>query len=223
MEREIGRQRCWTNLSRKRFRRSTPYSSRDLTVNSKRRSCPVRCLKGWTLHQHGLVKGAMMLLGLPHHHEGDDLVVSAGWEALLEGLGFSFDGDRPLRTKTLSTSQLSESMRCAKPRRCWTRSALEKAFWKRARHHSYCSRNRCSPHGLGIAETDQVGRDAAASVPTRSRDPAAYLAAQRLEDEHAVEGIMVLVRSLSDLRWEHSAPVRVGCRMGRPEKAAPRS
>ena len=33
---------------------------------------------------------------------------------------------------------------------------------------------------------------------------------------------MILVRKLSDLRWEHSAPVRVGCRMGRPEKAAPR-
>ena len=53
-------------------------------------------------------------------------------------------------------------------------------------------------------------------------DPATYLAAQRMEDEHAVEGIMVLVRKLSELRWEHSAPMRIGCRMGRPEKAAPR-
>ena len=77
--------------------------------------------------------------------------------------------------------------------------------------------------GLGIAETDQVGRAAAASVPDEGpRDPTAYLAAQRLEDEHAIEGIMVIVRDLSELRWEHSAPVRVGCRMGRPEKAAPR-
>ncbi|MED5319526.1 MAG: hypothetical protein VX518_02975, partial [Candidatus Thermoplasmatota archaeon] len=55
--------------------------------------------EGWALHQHGLVKAALMTLGLPHHHEGDDLVVSAGWEALLEGLGFSFEGDRPVRTK----------------------------------------------------------------------------------------------------------------------------
>ena len=77
--------------------------------------------------------------------------------------------------------------------------------------------------GLGIAETDRVGREAAASVPDEGPvDPAAYLAAQRLEDEHAIDGIMVLVRQLSDLRWEHSAPVQVGCRMGRPEKAAPR-
>ena len=77
--------------------------------------------------------------------------------------------------------------------------------------------------GLGIAETDKVGRAAAASVPDEGpRDPTGYLAAQRLEDEHAIEGIMVIVRDLSELRWEHSAPVRVGCRMGRPEKAAPR-
>ena len=36
--------------------------------------------EGWALHQHGLVKAALMTLGLPHHHEGDDLVVSAGWK-----------------------------------------------------------------------------------------------------------------------------------------------
>ena len=77
--------------------------------------------------------------------------------------------------------------------------------------------------GLGIAETDRVGRAAAASVLDEGpQDPTAYLAAQRLEDEHAIEGIMGIVRDLSELRWEHSAPVRVGCRMGRPEKAAPR-
>ena len=68
-----------------------------------------------------------------------------------------------------------------------------------------------------------MGRDAAASVIDEGpRDATAYLAAQRLEDEHTIHGIMILVRKLSDLRWEHSAPVRVGCRMGRPEKAAPR-
>jgi hypothetical protein len=53
-------------------------------------------------------------------------------------------------------------------------------------------------------------------------NPARYLAAQIDEDDHAVDGIMIQVRKISDLRWEHSAPVRVGCRMGRPEKAAPR-
>ena len=36
-----------------------------------------------------------MLLGLPHAHDGDDLVVLAGWEALLEGFGFSSDEGAP--------------------------------------------------------------------------------------------------------------------------------
>ena len=55
--------------------------------------------EGWTLQQHGLAKGAMMLLGLPHHHDGDDIVVSSGWESLLEALGFSSEGTAPLRQK----------------------------------------------------------------------------------------------------------------------------
>ena len=33
---------------------------------------------------------------------------------------------------------------------------------------------------------------------------------------------MWLVRKLSNLRWEHGASTRIGARMGRPEKAAPR-
>ncbi len=180
--------------------------------------------EGWALHQHGLVKGAMMLLGLPHHHEDDDIVVTAGWEALLEGLGFSFDGEKPLRTKDARhvAAERIHALRQAKEVLNEER-ARKGALEKERATIRIAAETGARQRGLGIAETDQVGRDAAASVPDNGpRDPAAYLAAQRLEDEHAVEGIMVLVRSLSDLRWEHSAPVRVGCRMGRPEKAAPR-
>ena len=76
---------------------------------------------------------------------------------------------------------------------------------------------------MGITETDQVGQEAAEQVPDPGpADPKQYLAAQIDEDDHAVDGILDQVRKISDLRWEHSAPVRVGCRMGRPEKAAPR-
>ncbi|MGB0378616.1 MAG: hypothetical protein ACPGGE_07295, partial [Poseidonia sp.] len=180
--------------------------------------------EGWALHQHGLVKGALMLLGLPHHHEGDDIVVTAGWEALLEGLGFAFKGEKPLRTKNAHhvADERIHALRQAKEVLNEER-ARKGALEKERATIRIAAETGARQRGLGIAETDQVGRDAAASVPDPGpRDPAAYLAAQRLEDEHAVEGIMVLVRSLSDLRWEHSAPVRVGCRMGRPEKAAPR-
>ena len=36
-----------------------------------------------------------------------------------------------------------------------------------------------------------------------------------------MDGILPLIREISSLRWEHAAPQRVGCRMGRPEKSAP--
>ena len=180
--------------------------------------------EGWALHQHGLVKGAMMLLGLPHHHDGDDIIVTAGWESMLEGLGFSSDGEAPLRRKNAQqvTVERLGSLRRAKTILDEERARKDVLEKERATIR-IAAETGARQRGLGIAETDQVGRAAAASVPDEGpRDPTAYLAAQRLEDEHAIEGIMVIVRDLSELRWEHSAPVRVGCRMGRPEKAAPR-
>ena len=45
--------------------------------------------------QHGLVKGACLILGLAHHHDGDDIVVTTGWEAMLEGLGFTYQNNAP--------------------------------------------------------------------------------------------------------------------------------
>ena len=47
--------------------------------------------------QHGLVKGSALILGLAHHHEGDDLVITTGWEALLEGLGFTYNNQTPVQ------------------------------------------------------------------------------------------------------------------------------
>ena len=166
----------------------------------------------------------MMLLGLPHVHDGDDLVVLAGWESMLEGFGFSFEGDAPVRVKDASKMvvERTQKLRRAKTILDEERHRLAELAKERATIR-IAAETGARQRGLGIAETDKVGREAAASVPDEGpSDPAAYLAAQRLEDEHAIEGIMVLIRQLSDLRWEHSAPVRVGCRMGRPEKAAPR-
>ncbi len=180
--------------------------------------------EGWVLQQHGMGKAAMMLLGLPHHHDGEDLVVETGWEAMLEGFGFTFDGEKPLRVKDatkMATDRLA-ALRQAKSVLDEERSRKAELERERATIR-IAAETGARQRGLGIAETDKVGREAAASVVDEGpRDPDAYLAAQRMEDEHAVHGIMTLVRALSDLRWEHSAPVRVGCRMGRPEKAAPR-
>ena len=53
--------------------------------------------EAWTLIQHGMAKGMAMILGLAHHHDGEDLVITSGWPAVLEGFGFSFEGAQPLR------------------------------------------------------------------------------------------------------------------------------
>ena len=45
--------------------------------------------EGWTFMQHGLVKGALLLLGVSHHHDGDDIVATCGWQAMINGLGYT--------------------------------------------------------------------------------------------------------------------------------------
>ena len=137
----------------------------------------------WALHQHGLAKGSMMLLGLEHHHDGDDLVITTGWEALLEGLGFSSEGETPMRRMNGKkvTAERIDALRRAKHvlederrRRDWLekeRTTIRIAAETGARQR-----------GLGIAETDRVGKNAAASVfDGGPENPAGYLAAQRLE------------------------------------------
>ena len=180
--------------------------------------------EGWPLQQHGLAKASLMVLGLAHHHDGDDIVVTSGWESLLEALGFNSEGDAPLRQKNARTVALERIDALRKAKRVLDEERARKSVLEKERATiRIAAETGARQRGLGIAETDQVGRDAAASVLDEGPvDPAIYLAAQRMEDEHAVEGIMVLVRKLSELRWEHSAPMRIGCRMGRPEKAAPR-
>lgn len=180
--------------------------------------------EGWALIQHGMAKATAMILGLPHHHDGDDLVITAGWPAALEGFGFGIEGDQPLRLKDghkVAYDRLNQ-LKEAKVILDEERERLSQLEKERATIR-IASETGARQRGLGIAETDKVGREAAASIPDEGpKDKQAYLSAQRLEDDHAVDGILPLVRMLSEFRWEHSAPVRVGCRMGRPEKAAPR-
>ncbi len=42
----------------------------------------------WTeVREHGVVKSALMTLGIEHRHDGSDIVIQANWEGLVEGLG----------------------------------------------------------------------------------------------------------------------------------------
>ncbi len=178
----------------------------------------------WTLIQHGLTKGAMLLLGVEHHHEGDDLVLTTGWEGMLEALGFSSEGDRPMVVADMATKvkQRLDDLRAAAAELA-VEGARKKALEAKRATVRIAAETDARQRGLGIAETDEVGRKAAEEVPDPGPDdPKAHLRALRLDDDHAVDGLLPLVRSVSSHRWEHAAPVRVGCRMGRPEKAAPR-
>ena len=180
--------------------------------------------EAWTLIQHGMAKGMAMILGLAHHHDGEDLVITSGWPAVLEGFGFSFEGDTPLRIVDARArfDARIEELKQAHIVLTEERKRLDELNRAKATVR-IAAETDARQRGLGITETDQVGREAAEQVPDPGpADPKQYLAAQIDEDDHAVDGILDQVRKISDLRWEHSAPVRVGCRMGRPEKAAPR-
>ena len=180
--------------------------------------------EAWTLIQHGMAKGMAMILGLAHHHDGEDLVITSGWPAVLEGFGFSFEGDTPLRIVDARArfDARIEELKQAHIVLTEERKRLEELNRAKATVR-IAAETDARQRGLGITETDQVGREAAEQVPDPGpADRKQYLAAQIDEDDHAVDGILDQVRKISDLRWEHSAPIRVGCRMGRPEKAAPR-
>ena len=178
----------------------------------------------WVLRIHGLVKGSALMLGLAHHHDGDDLVITDGWQAMLDGLGFSSNGKAPLKTEDGASVFADRiiSLRSAEITLADERKRKDALESERSTVR-IAAETDARQRGLGIAETDKIGREAANQLLDPGPDDAEkYLRAQILEDDHAVDGILAQVRQLSRLRWEHSAPVRVGCRMGRPEKSAPR-
>ena len=180
--------------------------------------------EAWTFMQHGLLKGALLLLGIPHHHEGDDIVATCGWQALLNGFGFT---TRKSELHQLIDLGISVDQRILELRDCNTVLRAEKArlfaLEKERSTIRIAAETEARQRGLGIAETDQVGKEAAESVPDKGPENASrYKASQRMHDDHEVDGLLPLIRESSTLRWEHAAPQRIGCRMGRPEKSAPR-
>jgi DNA polymerase II large subunit len=178
----------------------------------------------WVLRIHGLVKGSALMLGLAHHHEGDDLVITEGWQAMLDGLGFSSNGKAPLRVEDAAAvfKGRIQGLREAEIILADERKRKNELEGERSSVR-IAAETAARQRGLGIAETDMIGKEAADKLPDPGPDnPEKYLQSQILEDDHAVDGIMTQIRQISRIRLEHSAPVRIGCRMGRPEKSAPR-
>jgi hypothetical protein len=180
--------------------------------------------EAWTFMQHGLLKGTLLLLGIPHHHEGNDIVVTGGWQAMLNGFGFT---TRKSEIHQLIDLGIAVDQRILELRDCNTVLRAERArlfaLEKERSTVRIAAETEARQRGLGISETDQVGKEAAESVPDEGPENASrYKTSQRLQDDHDVDGILPLIRESSTLRWEHAAPQRIGCRMGRPEKSAPR-
>lgn len=180
--------------------------------------------EAWTFMQHGLLKGTLLLLGIPHHHEGDDIVVTGGWQAMLNGFGFT---TRKSEIHQLIDLGIAVDQRILELRDCNTVLRAERArlfaLEKERSTVRIAAETEARQRGLGISETDQVGKEAAESVPDEGPENVSrYKTSQRLQDDHDVDGILPLIRESSTLRWEHAAPQRIGCRMGRPEKSAPR-
>jgi len=181
-------------------------------------------VEGWTLIQHGLVKGSALLLGLPHHHEGNNLVITEGWQSMLEGLGFGFKGKKPLKIEDSATIFQHRFTELKKAKTILDEEMVRlEDLRKRRSTARIAAETDARQRGLGIAETDQIGQLASDKIEdVGPRDAEEYFWAQTMKDDYLVDGILPQIRKLSRVRWEHSAPVRIGCRMGRPEKSAPR-
>ena len=178
----------------------------------------------WTLQQHGIAKGSALILGLAHHHDGDDLIITSGWSALLEALGFAVDDDEIIMvvdSKKLFEDRIAK-LKVAQKVLVKEENRLEELEKERAIQR-ISAETKARQQGKSIAETDEIGRIAAANILDEGPDDdKKFLAAQIDRDDYRVDGILPMIKKISKLRWHHSAPVRIGCRMGRPEKSAPR-
>ncbi len=178
----------------------------------------------WALAQHGLIKASALILGLAHHHDGDDLVITSGWPAILEAFGLSTDENKLIMitdSKNIFENHISKLQNSAEILEA-EESRLTELEKLRSTHRISAETN-ARQQGKSIAETDEIGRQAAAAIIDEGpNDAKQYLASQVIRDDHYVDGIMTVIKQISKLRWHHSAPVRIGCRMGRPEKSAPR-
>ena len=174
--------------------------------------------------RHGFAKACMMLLGLEHHHVDGDLCITGVWQSVLEGLGLQSDGKVVKRVREMEEHLTERLDRLQNAKATIEKEGVRLSDLHRRRTDvRIAAETDARQRGLSITETDKVGREAMEEVEDSGPvNPSDLMAARSLEDEHAIEGSLWLVRKCSTLRWENSVAIRVGARMGRPEKAAPR-
>ncbi len=179
----------------------------------------------WTeVKTNGIVKSALMTLGIEHFHNEGNIVIENNWEALLEGLGLEIFQDQ-IRQKVDVESHIKE--RISKIRDAKSVISYEAKRVEELEHQRELERivatTAARQAGMNIEETEKAGERAANKIlDNGTEDSAELLSSKTLIDENEVERSLWIVRKISNLRWEDSVPCRIGSRMGRPEKSARR-
>ena len=155
----------WTNCNQRRFLPSSEISTIGLDVKPEEPIFENALPEGWTLMQHGLLKGALLLLGVSHHHDGEDIVATCGWQAMAHALGYSVRGNslhQNVDLKPLVMQRIVELRNCNTVLRNESQRLGE--LKKQRATVRIAAETEARQQGLGIAETDQVGQKAADSV-----------------------------------------------------------
>lgn len=177
---------------------------------------------------HGIVKSSLMVLGLEHLHSGNNIVVTKGGEALLNGFGYASENLQN-KSKPRKIIDISEhcSERIRRLKNAYRILSDEKerltVLNEQKRIVRIQAETEARQQGKGISETVELGLKAISKIEDKgSKDPEALANSEFLIEEHENLNSLWLIKECNQLRIEDGAGTRIGCRMGRPEKAAPR-
>ena len=177
---------------------------------------------------HGIVKSSLMVLGLEHVHSENNIIVTKGWEALLNGFGYASENlqNQSSPRKIIDISEhCSERIRRLK--NAYHVLSIEKerltALNEQKRIVRIQAETEARQQGKGISETVELGLKAMSKIEDKgSKDPEVLANSEFIIEEHENLNSLWLIKECNQLRIEDGAGTRIGCRMGRPEKAAPR-
>ncbi len=177
---------------------------------------------------HGIVKSSLMTLGIEHIHDGQDIIAISGWEALLEGLGYSTEelGKLEKPRKILDVKE-HYFERVKRLKQAYQLISQEKERLEKLNEERKIVRikaeTKARQEGKNITETINLGLKAMSEIVDVGPECFdAYSRAETATEEHETMNSLWLIKQCSKLRIMDGAGTRIGCRMGRPEKAAPR-
>ncbi len=177
---------------------------------------------------HGVAKSSLMVLGIEHIHEGQDIIAISGWEALLDGLGYSteslYELNSPRKILDIKAHCFERIRRLKIGYELLSQEKirLEKLNEKR-KSVRIKAETEARQEGKGITETVDLGVKAMSEIEDPgSENYDALSRAEILVEGHERMNSLWLIKECSKIRIEDGAGTRIGCRMGRPEKAAPR-